>query len=122
MNQLVNQVQLIGHVGQEPEMISFDTGTHLVKLRVATNESYRLKDGTYNQVTQWHTVSAWGKLAEQMAQDLTKGQKVMIKGKLENRAWEDKQGNRRHTTQIKAVFFAPIGDQKKPSQAPALPF
>ena len=123
MNPLINQVQLIGHLGHEPEMMSFPSGSNMVKLRIATNESYRKKDGTYDDIVQWHTVSAWGKLAERMVTNLHRGQKVMIKGKLENRKWQDKDGNDRFATQVKAIYFAPLSPKvKKDSEEQPMPF
>ncbi|MCL4168065.1 UNVERIFIED_CONTAM: hypothetical protein GTU68_003302 [Idotea baltica] len=105
-------------------MLTFATGSHLVKLRVATNESYKDKDGNFNDVTNWHTVSAWGKLAERMVK-LSKGQHVLIRGKLENRSWEDKEGRKRRITQVKANDFAllsKVESTQKETVSDALPF
>ena len=121
MKNFINQVQLVGHLGHDPEMINFSSGSSLVKLRVATNESYKDKSGNYNDVTQWHTVSAWGKLAERMASKLAKGQHVLISGKLENRSWEDKEGNKRYMTQVKARNFAVL-DKKRKEEKQEMPF
>lgn len=106
MKNFVNQVQLVGNLGMDPEMISFASGSNLVKLRIATNQSYKDKEGQYNKITEWHTISAWGSLAERMASSLSKGQQVLISGKLENRSWEDNDGNKRYITQVKAHDFA----------------
>ena len=117
MKNFVNQVQLVGHLGHDPEMMTFATGSNLVKLRLATNESYMDKEGNFQAITEWHTVSAWGKLAENMSKILSKGQHVLITGKLENRSWEDKEGRKRRMTQIKANDFALLTKkQKKESQ------
>lgn len=113
MKNFVNQVQLVGRLGHDPEMLTFATGSHLVKLRVATNESYRDKEGKFNDITEWHTVSAWGKLAERMV-SLTKGQQVLISGKLENRSWEDKDGRKRRITQVKANGFKLLSKTESP--------
>ncbi len=121
MKNFVNQVQLVRHLGHDPEMVSFASGSNLVKLRIATNESYKDKEGNYNDVTQWHTVSAWGGLAERMASSLVKGQHVLITGKLENRSWEDKEGNKRYMTQVKAREFALL-EKKKKKEADQVPF
>jgi len=112
MKNLINQVQLVGHLGMDPEMVNFPSGSSLVKLRVATNESYKDRSGNFNEVTQWHTVSAWGKLAERMAKTLAKGQQVLISGKLENRTWEDNEGKKRYATQVKARDFALLQKRK----------
>lgn len=115
---LVNQVQLVGHLGQDPEMLTFSSGSHLVKLRMATNESYKNKAGEFTKITQWHTISAWGKLAERMASSLNKGQQVLITGKLENRSWTDKEGNKRYTTQVKADGFSLLDKKQKEEKLP----
>lgn len=122
MKNFVNQVQLIGHLGHDPEMITFATGSNLVKLRIATNESYKNKKGAYNSVTQWHTVSAWGPLAERMATTLVKGQRVLISGKIENRSWETSEGERRFSTQVKAREFALLEKRRKQEDNQELPF
>ncbi len=116
MKSFSNQVQLVGHVGHDPEMINFSSGSNLVKLRVATSESYKDRDGNFQDLTQWHTVSAWGKLAERMAKAISKGQQVIISGKLENRSWEDKEGKKRYITQVKANSFALLGANKKSNE------
>lgn len=121
MKNFVNQVQLVGHLGHDPEMMTFATGSNLVKLRLATNESYKDKDGNYNQITEWHTVSAWGKLAEIMCKKLSKGQHVLISGKLENRSWEDKEGRKRRITQVKANDFALLS-KKQAAATQEVPF
>jgi single-strand DNA-binding protein len=124
MKNFVNQVQLVGHLGHDPEMMSFASGSHLVKLRIATNETYKDQKGNFNDVTQWHTVSAWGPVAERMASSLTKGQYVLITGKLENRSWEDSEGKKRYITQVKAREFALLQKKEKgeTSKAKPLPF
>ncbi len=121
MKDLINQVQLVGHLGHDPEMINFASGSNLVKLRIATNESYKDKRGNYNDITQWHTVSAWGKLAERMAKSLAKGHRVLISGRLENRSWEDKDGNKRRMTQVKARDFALLTKNRQKEEE-VLPF
>ena len=122
MKNFVNQVQLVGHLGHDPEMITFATGSNLVKLRIATNESYKDKNGVYNDITQWHTVSAWGPLAERMAKSLSRGQRVLISGKIENRSWETKEGQKRFSTQVKARDFALLEKKTKPASEQTIPF
>ena len=121
MKNFVNQVQLLGRLGHDPELVSFASGSNLVKLRIATDESYKDKSGNYNKVTQWHTVSAWGGLAESMASRLAKGQQVLITGKLENRSWEDAEGNKRYATQVKARQFELL-EKKEKSESQTVPF
>lgn len=121
MKNFVNQVQLVGHLGMDPEMVSFASGSNLVKLRIATNETYKDKKGNFNDVTQWHTVSAWGNVAERMASSLSKGQHVLISGKLENRSWEDSEGKKRYITQVKAREFALLEKKVKNDSTAAEP-
>ncbi len=114
MNSLKNRVQLIGHLGADPEAKGLDSGKNLAKLRLATNESYRNDNGDLIKDTQWHNVVAWGKLAENMAQHLKKGSYVAISGKLTHNSWEDKEGNRRYSTDIVASDFIRLSKEEVP--------
>ena len=86
MNALRNRVQLIGHLGNDPQVKSFDNGNKVVKLTVATNSTYNNKAGERVQDTQWHNVVMWGKTAEIAEKYLQKGQEVAIEGKLTTRS------------------------------------
>ncbi len=100
MNTLRNKVQLIGNLGNDPEIITTDSGKKLAKFSIATNESYKDSNGERVTDTQWHNVIAWGKIAEIIESYVTKGKEVAIEGKLINRSWEDKEGNKRYTTEV----------------------
>lgn len=100
MNNLVNKVQLIGNLGAAPELITLENGKKLAKFSIATNETYRTKGGEKVTDTQWHNMVAWGKSAELIESLLSKGIRVAIEGKLVNRSWDDKNGNKRYTTEI----------------------
>jgi len=100
MNTLRNKVQLIGNLGNDPEIITTESGKKLAKFRIATNESYKDSKGERVTDTQWHNVIAWGKIAEIIESYVTKGKEVAIEGKLINRSWEDKEGNKRYTTEV----------------------
>lgn len=100
MKQLVNKVQLIGNLGAAPEFKTLDNGNNMARFSIATNESYRDKNGEKVENTQWHNVVAWGKSAELLNQYLDKGSKVAIEGKLVNRSWDDKDGNKHYTTEV----------------------
>lgn len=102
MSRGVNKVILIGHVGQEPELRYTGSGSAVCNMRVATNESYTNQHGEEVQKTEWHTVVAWGRLGEVCSEYLNKGAQVYFEGKLETREWEDRDGNQRYTTQVKA--------------------
>ncbi|WP_431129941.1 single-stranded DNA-binding protein [Flagellimonas flava] len=92
MNALSNRVQLIGNLGNEPEIINFDSGKTLVKASLATNETYKNKEGKKVTDTSWHKLAVWGKTGELLAELGTKGSKVAVEGKLTYRTWENKEG------------------------------
>jgi single-strand DNA-binding protein len=100
MNTLRNKVQLIGNLGNDPEIITMDSGKKLAKFSIATNESYKNAQGEKVTDTQWHNVIAWGKTADIIEAYVTKGKEVAVEGKLTNRSWDDKDGNKRYTTEV----------------------
>lgn len=100
MSTLRNKVQLIGHVGNDPEIKSFDGGKKLAKLNVATNESYKNDKGEKVEETQWHNLVAWGKTAEIIEKYVIKGKEIAIEGKLTHRSYEDKSGEKRYVTEV----------------------
>jgi len=97
-----NRVQLIGHVGQEPEIKTLDAGKKLANLSIATNEVYYKDNGDKVEKTEWHRVTAWGKTAEIIEKYVTKGKEIGIEGKLTNRSYDDKDGIKRYITEIVA--------------------
>lgn len=96
----VNKVILIGNLGQDPELRNTSSGTSVTELRIATNESWRDKQGTMQQRTEWHRVVVWGRQAESVAKYLSKGRSVYVEGRLQTREWKDREGQRRFTTEI----------------------
>jgi len=100
MNTLRNKVQLIGNLGNNPEIIQLDTGKKIAKFSIATNETYKNAKGEKITDTQWHNVVAWNKTAEIAEQYLEKGKEVAIEGKLTSRNYNDKDGNKRYITEI----------------------
>lgn len=100
MYALKNKVQLIGHLGNQPDIRNTESGKKLARFRVATNETYRNNKGEKVSDTQWHTLVAWGRLAEIAEKYLIKGSEVAIEGKLVHRTYEDKQGVKIYTTEI----------------------
>ena len=100
MNTLRNKVQLIGNLGNDPEIINLESGKTLAKFSIATNESYKNAQGEKVTDTQWHNIVAWGKTAQIVEKFVTKGKEVAIEGKLTTRAWEDKDGVKRYTTEV----------------------
>ena len=100
MSTLRNTVQLIGHVGNEPEIVNLESGKKLAKFSVATNESYKNAKGEKITDTQWHNIVAWGKTADLVENYVPKGKEVGIEGKLTSRSYEDKDGVKRYITEI----------------------
>ena len=100
MSTLRNKVQLIGHVGNDPEIKTFDGGKKLAKLNVATNESYKNDKGEKVEETQWHSLIAWGKTADIIEKYVVKGKEIAIEGKLTHRNYEDKNGEKRYVSEV----------------------
>ena len=98
----VNKVILIGNLGQDPELRYTGSGTAVCNMRLATNESYKDADGQIVEKTEWHNVVAWSRLAEICGEYLKKGSQVYFEGSLQTRSWEDRDGNTRYTTEVKA--------------------
>jgi single-strand DNA-binding protein len=104
MNALRNKVSLIGRLGANPEVVTFETGKTLARFTVATNESYKL-NGVWQEQTQWHTINAWGKVAQRMQKTLQKGQEIVLEGRLVNQNYETKNGEKRFVTFVEATEF-----------------
>ena len=100
MNALRNKVQLIGRLGKDPELMSFDEGKVKCAFPLATNESFRNGEGERVERTQWHDVVIWGALAEIAGQYLRKGTEVAIEGRLAYRTYEDTEGHTRYVTEV----------------------
>ncbi len=109
MNALRNKVQLIGNLGNDPEIVTLESGNKLAKFSIATNETYKNAKGEKVTDTQWHNVVAWGKTAELVESYLTKGKEVAIEGKLTNRSYETKEGEKRYVTEVKCNEILLIG-------------
>jgi len=113
MNALRNKVQLIGNLGGNPEVKTFDKGKKLAKMSIATNESYRNSQGELVKETQWHNLIAWGKTAEIIEKHLKKGSEVAVEGKLINRNYTDKDGIKRYITEIEVNELLMLGNNNK---------
>ena len=96
----LNKVMLIGHLGADPEIRYTSNNVPAATLSVATNTTYRDKEGNNQDKTEWHRVVAFGKLAEIAENYLGKGKLVYIEGRLRTRQWEDRDGNTRYTTEV----------------------
>lgn len=109
MNALKNKVQLIGNLGNDPEIIELDSGKKLARFSLATNEAYRNAAGELIKDTQWHYVVAWGKMADVSEKFLQKGSEVALSGKLTSRTYEDKQGVKKYVTEVNCNELLVLG-------------
>lgn len=105
MNTLRNKVSLIGRLGAQPEVVTFDSGKSLARFSLATQENYKNKEGAWTENTQWHTITAWGKTAQRIAKVLNKGQEVLVEGRIVNNSYETKEGEKRYGTTIEVNDF-----------------
>ena len=113
MYALKNKVQLIGNLGNKPEIRNLDGGKKMARFSVATNENYRNANGEKITETQWHNLIAWGKVAEIAEKFLNKGSEVAIEGKLVNRNYTDKEGIKRYVTEIQVNEVLLFGEKAK---------
>ncbi len=100
MNALRNKVQLIGNLGNNPEIITLESGKKLAKFSIATNDTYKNAKGEKVTDTQWHNIIAWNKTAEIIEKYVTKGNEIAIEGKLTTRSYEDKNGDKKYITEV----------------------
>ena len=113
MYALKNKVQLIGNLGNAPEVKTLDGGKKMARFSIATNESYRNAKGEKITETQWHNMIAWGKVAEIAEKYLTKGKEVVVEGKLVNRSYTDKDGNKKYITEVQVNELLMLGEKVK---------
>jgi single-strand DNA-binding protein len=100
MNNLKNRVQLIGNIGKEPEVKTFDSGKTKASFSLATSENYTDADGKKVQDTQWHQIIAWGKTANYIESYVDKGNRIAVDGKLVHRSYNDKDGATKYITEV----------------------
>lgn len=111
----VNKVILIGNLGKDPEIRYTASGQAVANFPIATTEVGSSKDGNKQEYTEWHRIVAWGRLAEICGEYLSKGKSVYIEGSIRTRSWDDKEGNKRWTTEIVArtmQILSPAGDKQ----------
>jgi single-strand DNA-binding protein len=109
MNTLRNSVRLVGNLGMDPEVKSFDNNRKLAKVSIATNETYKNDKGEKITDTQWHNLVAWGSQAKFAEDFLKKGDEIAIEGKLSSRSYVDKDGNKKYVTEIVVNEFLKLG-------------
>ena len=100
MNAMKNTVQLIGNVGNDPDIKNLDGGKKVANITMATNEVYYKENGDKVEQTEWHRISAWGKTAEIIEKYVTKGREIAVEGKLTHRSYDDKNGEKRYVTEV----------------------
>ena len=109
MNSLRNSVRLVGNLGMDPEVKSFDNNKQLARVSMATNESYKNDKGEKVTETQWHNLTLWGNLAKFAEDDLKKGDTIAIEGRLKNSNYGDKDGNKRYFCEVVVNEFIKVG-------------
>jgi len=112
MSRTLNKVMLIGNVGKDPEIKHTPSGIPVASFRLATSESWRDRDGSIKEHTDWHTVVAWRGLAEVIFKLLKKGSRVYIEGKIQTRTFDDKSNNRRHVVEVLAENMLLLDNKK----------
>ena len=105
----VNKVILVGNLGRDPELRYTQSGQAVANFTLATTERFSNREGERQERTEWHRIVAWGRTAELCAQYLAKGRSVYIEGRLQTREWEDKEGQKRRTTEITAQSVQFLG-------------
>ena len=118
----LNQVHLIGTVGNDPEVRAIQGGAKVASFRLATTERYKDRDGNRQEQTEWHNITVWNNRADFVEKYIHKGSNLFIEGKLRTRQWTDQQGNKRYTTEVSAeniqLLDKPTGNQSaQPAQA-----
>ncbi len=122
MSGSINKVILIGRVGRDPEIKYTPNGSPVAKFSLATDESYKDRNGEQQRRTEWHNIVAWSKLAEICGEYLTKGKQIYIEGSIRSRQWEDQSGNKRTSYEIVARTMQMLGsraDSERGASAPA---
>ena len=105
----VNKVILVGNLGRDAELRYTPGGAAVATLNLATTEVWNDKQGQRQEKTEWHRIVLWGKQAESLQEYMTKGKQIYVEGRLQTRQWDDKDGNKRYTTEIKADRITLLG-------------
>ena len=113
MSRGLNKVQIIGHLGRDPEMRYTPSGRPVTTFTVAVSRSWNTVDGERHNETEWFNIVTWGNLAEICKQYLTKGQQVYIEGRLQTRRWDDKEGAKHTSVEIVANEMMMLGERNE---------
>lgn len=115
----VNKVILVGNLGKDPEVQYLDNNVSVARFSLATNDSYKDKDGNRVDQTEWHNITAWRGLAKIAEDYLKKGSRIYLEGKIRTRSWDDKQtGEKKYATEIVADNFIMLDRKEGESAAP----
>jgi single-strand DNA-binding protein len=114
----VNKAILIGNLGADPELRYTPSGKAVASFRIATSERWTGQDGQSNEKTVWHNIVAWGKLAETVKEYLKKGRQVYVEGRIDNRSYDDKEGNKRYVSEIVAQTIRFLGTRADAAAEP----
>ncbi len=112
MKNLRNSVSLIGRLGQDPEIFTFDNGTRKATLRLATDESYKNKEGEKVEHTEWHSLVVWGNTIKLAEKYLKKGMEICVEGRLTYSQWEDKEGKKHFKTEVNVNDILMLGKKQ----------
>ena len=114
----LNKAMIIGNLGRDPEMRYTPNGQAVTQFTVAVNHNYKDSTGEWKEETEWFRVVAWAALAERTAENLRKGRKVYVEGRLQTRSWEDKDGQKRYTTELVASTVTSLDPRPREEGAP----
>jgi single-strand DNA-binding protein len=117
----LNKILLIGHLGRDPEIRYTPDGSPVATFSLATSENWTDKNGSRQEHTEWHNVVAWNKLADLCKKYLTKGRQVYIEGRIRSRDWQDRDGNKRRTTEVIATQMVLLGSRSQGADAGVQP-
>lgn len=119
MSSVKNSVQLIGHMGIDPEVRTLDNGIKVARLRMATTERYKNKKGEWQDETTWHNIVAWEAIAERTEKQLSKGCHVLVEGRLISRNYLDNKGEKKYVYEVRATSFILL-DKRDNTSGPAV--
>ena len=119
MSSSLNKALLIGHLGRDPEIRYTADGSPVANFSLATNEVWTDKNGTRQERTEWHNIVVWSKLADIAKRYLTKGRQVYVEGRIRTREWDDREGNKRRTTEIVASTLVLLGGRAEGQEVAA---
>lgn len=117
----INKVILVGNLGKDPEVRTLENGAKVAQFSIATTESYKDKEGNWQDQTEWHNLVMWRFLAERAEQNLKKGMQIYVEGKLKTRSWVDQNQQTRYTTDILVDKFIMLGKRNEGSNMPPIP-